>query len=81
MVYGDDAAQLSALIVPGATEAEAVAAVAGVNAGLPEYARVREWSLVAPFTSANGLLTGNGRLRRQEIFRRYVNQEAADAVP
>jgi long-subunit acyl-CoA synthetase (AMP-forming) len=80
MVFGDDAAQLSALIVARGTEAAAVADIAAVNAQLPEYARVRGWFLVAPFTTANGLLTGNGRLRRQEIHRRYLTPETADAI-
>jgi long-subunit acyl-CoA synthetase (AMP-forming) len=80
MVYGDHAAQLSALIVPRDTEGAVGAAIAAVNAQLPEYARVARWRLVAPFTPANALLTGNGRLRRKEISRRYLTPEVTDAV-
>jgi hypothetical protein len=80
MVYGDHAAQLSALIVPRDTEGAVVAAIAAVNAELPQYARIARWRLVAPFTPANGMLTGNGRLSRAQISSRYLSPEVADAV-
>ncbi|WP_044870478.1 AMP-binding protein [Pseudomonas sp. LFM046] len=47
-------------------------AVAGANAALPDYARIRAWHrLTTPFSSADGLLTSNGRLRREAILARY----------
>ncbi|MDH4568100.1 long-chain fatty acid--CoA ligase [Pseudomonas sp. BN414] len=47
-------------------------AVASANAALPDYARVRAWHrLAAPFSVADGLLTSNGRLRREAIAERY----------
>lgn len=48
------------------------AAIAEVNGGLPDYARVSRYLLVdEPFSAANGLLTGNGRVRRSAIRARY----------
>jgi long-subunit acyl-CoA synthetase (AMP-forming) len=80
MVHGDGQARLSALLVPRDTEAAVAAAVAAVNATLPEYARVARWRHVAPFTLANGQLTGTGRLRRPQILSRYMSEESVDAV-
>jgi long-subunit acyl-CoA synthetase (AMP-forming) len=57
---------------PGCSDALLAAAVAKANATLPDYARVHVWMrLPEPFTPANGLLTTNGRLRRDEILARY----------
>jgi long-subunit acyl-CoA synthetase (AMP-forming) len=78
MVHGDGAAQLSALLVPRGDADRLAAAVAAVNAALPDYARIGAWREVAPFTLANGQLTGNGRLRRAHIHQQM--QEHADAV-
>ncbi|MCO6055342.1 AMP-binding protein [Pseudomonas sp. MOB-449] len=47
-------------------------AVASANAALPDYARVKAWHrLTAPFNAADGLLTSNGRLRREAILAHY----------
>ncbi|MCT2398200.1 AMP-binding protein [Novosphingobium mangrovi (ex Huang et al. 2023)] len=67
MVHGDGLAAVEALLVPARADADLAAAVAAANAELPAYARVAGWREVAPFTPANGLLTGNGRLRRKAI--------------
>jgi len=49
-------------------------ALAEVNAGLPDYARVSGFVRASvPFTAADGLLTGNGRPRRDAILRRYAD--------
>lgn len=48
------------------------ATVAQANAQLPDYAQVHAWKrLPEPFTPDNGLLTSNGRLRREAILSRY----------
>lgn len=53
------------------------AALDEVNAGLPDYARVADVVLAnAPFTAADGLLTANGRPRRDAILRRYADDIA-----
>lgn len=70
LVFGDDAPALGALIVPSAAElpAEQIErAIERANERLPDYAAVRHWSIVAPFSAAGGELTGNGRLRRAAI--------------
>jgi long-subunit acyl-CoA synthetase (AMP-forming) len=47
-------------------------AVACANAALPDYARISAWHrLESPFNAADGLLTSNGRLRREAILARY----------
>lgn len=80
MVHGDDSPELAALIVPRGPAAAVEAGVAAANARLPAYARIGRWRPVAPFTSAEGLLTGNGRLRRSAIARRHLQEESADAI-
>ena len=48
------------------------AAVQKANAGLPDYARIGRWvRLDTPFSPANGLLTANGRPKRDAILARY----------
>jgi long-subunit acyl-CoA synthetase (AMP-forming) len=47
-------------------------AIAAANAALPDYAQVRRWARAPrPFSVEDGLLTGNGRLRRREILARH----------
>ena len=69
MVFGDAAPTLGALIVPavGVNDVEISNAVAQTNLTLPEYAVIKHWTRVAPFTVANRQLTGNGRIRRATI--------------
>jgi hypothetical protein len=81
MVYGDGLPEPGALVVPRGANARVAAAIARVNAMLPEYARIGRWHVVAPFTPGDGLLTGNGRLRRAAICCRYREEmESAHAV-
>ncbi len=52
--------------------------LAAVNARLPDYARIHAWHrLPTPLSAADGLLTGNGRPRRDAIARHYAAQIAA----
>ena len=49
-----------------------------VGARLPDYARIHAWQrLAAPLSAADGLLTDNGRPRRDAIARHYAAQIAA----
>lgn len=79
-VYGEGRPWNAAVIVPrplpGADSAQAVAqAVAAANRTLPDYARIGKWLVAAaPFTLQNGLLTVNGRLRRDGIWAEYAPQ-------
>ncbi|VVT19457.1 AMP-dependent synthetase [Sphingomonas aurantiaca] len=81
MVRGEGQATLDALIVPSSPSADIAAAVAAANLALPAYARIARWQVVAPFTPATGLLTGNGRLRRAAIDAAYPDQEISMDQP
>jgi long-chain acyl-CoA synthetase len=79
MVVGEAQAHLAALIVPargGLDAATLEAAVACANATLPDYARIRRWIAVPPFTPANGLATANGRPRRALIQTEFATRIA-----
>ncbi len=75
-VFGDAAPSLAALIVPSSTavsDADIVMAIDRANRNLPEYAHIRHWSKVMPFTIANQQLTGNGRMQRSNIAKDHKN--------
>jgi acyl-CoA synthetase (AMP-forming)/AMP-acid ligase II len=90
VVMGDARPWLGAVLVPapGADADALAAAVAAVNAGLPDYARIGAWLAVPPFTLANGQATGNGRPVRAAILSHhaaalaalYTDKETADVV-
>jgi acyl-CoA synthetase (AMP-forming)/AMP-acid ligase II/pyrroloquinoline quinone (PQQ) biosynthesis protein C len=77
-VFGEARAQLCALIVPRAADASDAALAAEVrraNARLPDYARIALWLRAdAPFATANGLATANGRVRRDAVWSRYAGR-------
>jgi acyl-CoA synthetase (AMP-forming)/AMP-acid ligase II len=75
MVYGDGLPALQALLVPAHPRADLGAAVARANSRLPAYAHVAQSREVAHFTPMNGLLTGNGRLRRKAIAALWIDGE------
>ena len=74
-VWGEGRVQSAAVLVPRRADVSPAAlerAVAEVNAGLPDYARVAAVLRAdEAFSVANGLLTGNGRPRRDALFQRY----------
>ena len=78
LVVGDGRPCCTALLLPvnaDASDMEIQAAVDHANAGLPDYARVKQWlRLSEPLTVANGLLTDNGRARREQIQERYAKK-------
>ncbi len=79
LVVGEAQPYLAALLVPASPAVDAAMlndAVERANAGLPDYAQVRRWLAVPPFTPANGLATSNGRPRRLQIAARYADQIA-----
>lgn len=60
---------------PGFDAGHVQQAVGRANARLPDYARIARWlQAEEPFTVANGLWTGTGRPRRQQIFAAYVEK-------
>lgn len=77
-VYGEAMPRNQALLWPhrpDCTDAELADAVAEGNEALPDYAQVHHWTrLTQPFTPANGLLTANGRPRRDAIVEHYRAQ-------
>lgn len=83
-VYGEAMPHNHALLWPhrpDCTDAELTAAVAEANEALPDYAQVHQWTRLAhPFTAANGLLTANGRPRRDAIIAQYHTQLTESAT-
>jgi len=75
VLVGNGRGYLCAL-VSGAVEPAAVQSVLDtVNLGLPHYRQIRNFRIVQePFTAENGLLTANGKLRRDAINARYVSE-------
>jgi long-subunit acyl-CoA synthetase (AMP-forming) len=75
LVHGEARPYVVALVGASAQEvpdAAVAAAIAAANAVLPNYAQVRHWARPpGPFTPADGTLTANGRLRRQQIQARF----------
>lgn len=75
-VHGEARPKNTAVITPsnGATVQSVNAAIAAANRNLPGYAQVSRWlPAQEPFTSENGELTTNGRLRRTVVAKRYAN--------
>jgi long-subunit acyl-CoA synthetase (AMP-forming) len=73
-VFGEARPWNLAIVVPapGADPEGVTRALARANARLPDYARVSRWAFAdEPFTPANGLLSGTGRVRRQAVYRAY----------
>ncbi|MBB6124625.1 AMP-binding protein [Sphingobium subterraneum] len=75
MVHGDGRPMPEALLTPAFPDADLAAAVTAANALLPPYASIGAWREVAHFTPANGMLTGNGRLRRGAIAQAWLSGE------
>lgn len=77
-LYGEALAENVAVIVPrrlDCSDVELAAAIATVNAAMPDYARAHRWLRAhAPFTPTNGLLTANGRLRRSALQAHYATE-------
>jgi long-subunit acyl-CoA synthetase (AMP-forming) len=76
VVMGDAHPWLAAIVapMPGASPEQVATAVAQANAGLPDYAQIKQWITSVPFTLANGLATGNGRPMRAAIARNFAAQ-------
>ena len=77
IVFGEARPNVVALIVPSHPGVPASAIAEGVsraNARLPAYARVARYHVATErFSIANGLLTGNGRPRREKVLERYAD--------
>ncbi len=75
VVLGDAQPYCAALVHPGSeavTDEEIATCLREVNERLPDYARICDWRrLPEPLDPASGLLTPNGRPRRDAIAARY----------
>jgi len=78
VVVGNGRGYLCALVT-GAIESSAVqAALDAVNPDLPHYRQIRNFTLIPDvFSPENGLLTANGKLRRDAIDARYASEISA----
>ncbi|MBI2956286.1 MAG: AMP-binding protein [Acidobacteria bacterium] len=75
LVVGDKQSFLAALVTGAVIPAQVEAALDTLNAGLPHYNRLRAFHICRePFTIENGLLTANGKMKRDAIAARYEAQ-------
>jgi len=75
VVVGNGRGYLSAIVSGNTTAGEVQAALDAVNLEYPHYKQVRAFCLRAePFSIDNGLLTANGKLKRDAISARMQTE-------
>jgi long-chain acyl-CoA synthetase len=75
VVVGNGRGYLSAVVTGSVSRGQVQAALDAVNPQLPHYKRVRAFCLRSePFTIENGMLTANGKLKRDLISMRLKNE-------
>ena len=75
VLVGNARGYLAALVTGNVSGEKVQAAVDAVNPGLPHYKQVRAFHIVGdPFTIESGLLTANGKLKRDAIAERFKNE-------
>jgi long-chain acyl-CoA synthetase len=75
VVVGNGRGYLCVLVTGGVEPATVQAALDAVNPELPHYRQIRNFTIVRDFFSAeNGLLTANGKIRRDAISARYASE-------
>lgn len=75
VLVGNGRSYLSALVAGAVGPDEVQAALNFMNADLPHYKQVRGFRIILEaFTIENGLLTANGKLKRDVIAQRFASQ-------
>ena len=75
VVVGNGRGYLSAIVTGSVSGEQAQAALDAVNPQLPHYKQVRAFCLRSePFSIENGMLTANGKLKRDLISTRMKNE-------
>jgi long-chain acyl-CoA synthetase len=75
VLVGNGRGFLAAIITGDAARAEIESQIERLNATLPHYRTIRMFHIVpAPFTIEDGLLTANGKLKRDAIASRFATE-------
>jgi len=75
VVVGNGRGYLTAIVTGSATREQVQAAIDTANSALPHYKQIRSFHLrPEPFSIDNGLLTANGKLKRDLIAARLDNE-------
>jgi long-chain acyl-CoA synthetase len=75
LLVGNGRGYLSVIVTGAVTEDHVQAAIDAVNSGLPHYKQIRAFHIHAePFSIDNGLLTANGKLKRDLIAAQLSNE-------
>jgi len=75
VLVGNGRGYVSAVVTGAVTREQVQAALDAVNAGLPHYKQVRAFHMYSePFSIENGLLTANGKLKRDLIAARLKEE-------
>jgi long-chain acyl-CoA synthetase len=75
VLVGNGRGYLSAVVTGDVTREQVQAALDAVNLGLPHYKQVRAFHIYSePFSIENGLLTANGKLKRDLIAGRLKEE-------
>ncbi|HWY44965.1 MAG TPA: AMP-binding protein [Candidatus Sulfotelmatobacter sp.] len=78
VLVGNGKGYLCALVTGSVTDASVQAVLDRVNPELPHYRQIRNFVVLGePFTTENGLLTANGKLRRDAISARFAAEIGA----
>jgi long-chain acyl-CoA synthetase len=78
VVVGNGRGNLCALIAGDVAASDAQKAIDMVNADLPHYRQIRNFTVLSDlFIAGDGLVTANGKLRRDAIDRRFSAEIAA----
>jgi len=75
VLMGNGRSYLSAIVTGKVEHEQAQAAIDAVNTSLPHYKQIRAFQIhPEPFSIENGLLTANGKLKRDLIIERLREQ-------